>query len=115
MSPHRQNANPLSIPQISFFSVFFSQAERRAALAQLAEFQTMLINLKAELARYSSSDPVQIEAKRKAVKLAKEAAFRYTDNVSILVSYVSNTFSMNSEDVRNTFGVPPEFDDLADS
>ncbi|KDQ16575.1 hypothetical protein BOTBODRAFT_156971 [Botryobasidium botryosum FD-172 SS1] len=89
--------------------------ERRAALSQLAEFQTALTNLKAELSRYSSSDPVQIEAKRKAVKLAKEAAFRYTDNVSILVSYVSNTFTMNSEDVRNTFGVPSDFDDLADS
>jgi len=40
--------------------------------------KTELMELQKELAEYGACDPVQVEAKRRAVMLAHEAAVRWT-------------------------------------
>ncbi|GJJ06597.1 hypothetical protein Clacol_000790 [Clathrus columnatus] len=53
-------------------------AERTAFLALLAEKTSEIEKLRKELAQYGSCDPVQVEAKRRAIALAHEAAVRWT-------------------------------------
>ncbi|KAG9029833.1 hypothetical protein FS837_003460 [Tulasnella sp. UAMH 9824] len=56
--------------------------EREAALARRAELQARLAALQSERQKYGASDPEQINAKRRAIELAKEAANRHTGTAS---------------------------------
>ena len=47
-------------------------------MADLAAAKNELSELEKELSQYGSCDPVKIEAKRRAVTLAHEAAVRWT-------------------------------------
>ncbi|KIJ26940.1 hypothetical protein M422DRAFT_271902 [Sphaerobolus stellatus SS14] len=58
--------------------------ERAEKLVTLARMKSEISQLQKELSEYGACDPVQVEAKRRAVMLAHEAAVRWTDNFSIL-------------------------------
>ena len=59
------------------------KAERTNALADLAAAKNELSELEKELSQYGSCDPVKIEAKRRAVTLAHEAAVRWTGELTL--------------------------------
>ncbi|KAF8530475.1 meiotic nuclear division protein 1 [Hysterangium stoloniferum] len=61
-------------------------AERTASLAILSARKNDISEFQGELAQYDACDPVQVEAKKRAVILAHEAAVRWTDNFAILRS-----------------------------
>ncbi|KAI9093783.1 meiotic nuclear divisions 1 [Phlyctochytrium arcticum] len=65
------------------------------------------------LAKYRDSDPSLIEAKRKAIKVAKDAANRWTDNIFALQSYCSKTFNVPSQQLFEQFGIPEDFDTIS--
>ncbi|KAF8590949.1 meiotic nuclear division protein 1, partial [Ramaria rubella] len=53
-------------------------AQRTEALAILALKKKEIDELQAEMAKYGASDPTQVEAKRRGIILAHEAAVRWT-------------------------------------
>jgi len=69
-------------------------------------------SLEAELRQYGACDPTQVEEKRRAIILAREAAFRWTDNYSITVSYFCKQYSVDSDDIRKHFNLDESFEDI---
>lgn len=63
------------------------KAERTAELTELAAAKEKLNEVEKELSQYGSCDPVKIEAKRRAVTLANEAALRWTGWFSLVTNY----------------------------
>ncbi|KAF8532502.1 meiotic nuclear division protein 1 [Gautieria morchelliformis] len=59
-------------------------ADRREALASLASKKKEIAELQGEMIQYGACDPTQVEAKRRAIFLAHEAAVRWTDNFSLM-------------------------------
>ncbi|KAI0051904.1 meiotic nuclear division protein 1 [Auriscalpium vulgare] len=88
-------------------------AERTGALARFAEVTKGLGALEKELAAYGACDPVKVEEKKRALVLAREAALRWTDNYSILLSYFTRQHSVEAEDIRKYLGIDGEYEDLA--
>ncbi|KAG9029834.1 hypothetical protein FS837_003461 [Tulasnella sp. UAMH 9824] len=86
--------------------------EREAALARRSELQAHLAALHAERQKYGASDPVQINAKRRAIELAKEAANRHTDNTMEIISYFKRTRGIDPEDFRAHLEIPEDWEDL---
>lgn len=54
------------------------QPERAAALDKLATVKKQIADLQTELNAYGACDPAKVDEKKRAVTLAKEAAFRWT-------------------------------------
>ncbi|KAJ3557261.1 hypothetical protein NM688_g1566 [Phlebia brevispora] len=86
--------------------------ERAAALAKLSSSKQELDNLEKELAQYGACDPAKIEEKRRAVIVAKEAAIRWTDNYSILLSHFTRQYGVAADDIRKYLGVDEEYEDI---
>ena len=131
-----RNARPETVGTI--FSTFrrcydcSTQAERKAELSELAAAKEKLTELEKELSQYGSCDPVKIEAKRRAVTLANEAALRWTgrfyftdhtiapmvimlspDNVALVMSYFSRQHGVDIADIRKYLDIGDDFEDLA--
>ncbi|KAL1411938.1 hypothetical protein Q8F55_002929 [Vanrija albida] len=87
-------------------------AERRKLLASLAEVQATSASLKVELAAFGAADPIMYERKKKAIDVAKAASQRWTDNVSLLVSYLRSMSGESESELRTQLGVPENWDDL---
>ncbi|KAG8905079.1 hypothetical protein FRB99_000727 [Tulasnella sp. 403] len=87
-------------------------SERQAALDQHAQLQARLTALNREREQYGASDPIQINAKRRAVELAREAAVRYTDNTLAVISHLRNTHGVDAKDVRDHLEIPDDWDDI---
>lgn len=73
---------------IVFFQIHCSQAQRSMALEKLSAAKEQIKALEAELRAYGACDPIKVEAKRRAVILAHEAAIRWTGLRSVLLSAV---------------------------
>ena len=58
------------------------------ALEKLSAAKEQIKALEAELRAYGACDPIKVEAKRRAVILAHEAAIRWTGLRSVLLSAV---------------------------
>ncbi|KAG9004442.1 hypothetical protein FRB90_010895, partial [Tulasnella sp. 427] len=86
--------------------------EREAALARRSELQALLAALHSERRKYGASDPVQINAKRRAIELAKEAANRHTDNTMEVISYFKRTRGIDPQDFRAHLEIPEDWEDL---
>jgi hypothetical protein len=56
----------------------FPQTERTEALAALASKNKEIAELQKEMAQYGACDPVQVEARKRGIVLAHEAAVRWT-------------------------------------
>ncbi|KIO31544.1 hypothetical protein M407DRAFT_219331 [Tulasnella calospora MUT 4182] len=89
--------------------------EREAALARRLELQARLAALHSERQKYGASDPVQINAKRRAIELAKEAANRHTDNTMEIISYFRRTRGIDPKDFRAHLEIPEDWEDLSAS
>ncbi|KAI5120649.1 hypothetical protein M0805_007986 [Coniferiporia weirii] len=87
-------------------------AERSKALAEFSSARTQLAELEEELSQYGSCDPVKIEAKRRAVSLAHEAATRWTDNLSLLMFYFERERGVSSADIRQYLEIGEDFEDI---
>ncbi|KAL5485141.1 MND1 [Sanghuangporus weigelae] len=86
--------------------------ERASALEELESTKVQLTELEKELAQYGSCDPAKIEAKRRATKLAHEAAVRWTDNVGILIPYMSRQNGTDPNDIRAYLEIGEDFEDI---
>ncbi|KAF7793857.1 hypothetical protein EIP86_004978 [Pleurotus ostreatoroseus] len=86
--------------------------ERTAALAKLVDSKQELENLEKELAQYGACDPAKIEEKKRALLLAKEAAVRWTDNYSILLSHFTRQYSVDAEEIKKYLGVGDDYEDI---
>jgi len=87
-------------------------AERTASLQRLASAKAELAMLKKEMSDYCTCDPVQVEKKQRAVRLANEAAVRWTDNVSLLVAYFTRQTSVDPSELRQFLGIHDDFEDI---
>ncbi|KAI3689502.1 hypothetical protein L2E82_47462 [Cichorium intybus] len=56
-----------------------------------------------ELARYATNDPAIFEAMKEAIKVAHEAANRWTDNIFTLHQWCSNNFPQAKEQVEHLY------------
>jgi len=65
------------------------------------------------MSQYGSCDPEKVEAKKRAVSLAQEAAVRWTDNVSLLLSYFTRQHGVEARDVRQYLGIDESFEDMS--
>ncbi|KAL0955890.1 hypothetical protein HGRIS_002088 [Hohenbuehelia grisea] len=89
------------------------QTESRSeAVAQLLSTKNELNALQAELNAYGACDPAKVEDKRRGVILAKEAAIRWTDNYSVLLSYFTRQNGIDPNDVRKHLEVGDDYEDI---
>ncbi|KAG8956013.1 hypothetical protein FRC04_006462 [Tulasnella sp. 424] len=86
--------------------------EREASLTRRSELQSRLAALHSERQKYGASDPVQINAKRRAIELAKEAAGRHTDNTMEVISYFQRTRGIDPRDFRAHLEISEDWEDL---
>ncbi|KAI8379233.1 meiotic nuclear division protein 1 [Radiomyces spectabilis] len=86
--------------------------ERDAILENLKEAQRIHGELTQALQEYKDNDPAVVEAKQKAIKTAKEAANRWTENIWALQSYCVNKFNMDRKLFNETFGISDDFDTI---
>ncbi|TFK53579.1 meiotic nuclear division protein 1 [Heliocybe sulcata] len=87
--------------------------ERTAALQNLSDLKKELQTLEDELAQYGACDPVKIEEKKRALVLAKEAAIRWTDNYSMLLSHFCRQNAIEPADIRRYLEIDEEYEDIS--
>ncbi|KAG2126304.1 meiotic nuclear division protein 1, partial [Suillus clintonianus] len=85
---------------------------RAAALEQLTSTKKQLAALQEEIDAYGACDPVKVEEKKRAVTLAHEAAVRWTDNYSILLSHFTRQTGMDAQDVRRYLEIGDDYEDI---
>ncbi|KAI9473719.1 MAG: meiotic nuclear division protein 1 [Benjaminiella poitrasii] len=86
--------------------------EREQLLVELKEHQKLSKELKAELQKYKDNDPALYEAKEIAIKVAKEAVNRWTENIWEVESYCVNKFGMERKVFDQTFDIDDNFDTI---
>ncbi|KDQ57633.1 hypothetical protein JAAARDRAFT_130220, partial [Jaapia argillacea MUCL 33604] len=86
--------------------------ERVLALENLATLKKELAALQQELAQYGACDPIKVEEKKRAVTLAKEAAVRWTDNYSILLSYFTRQSGVEASEIRKHLEIDDDYEDI---
>ncbi|KAK7057191.1 meiotic nuclear division protein 1 [Favolaschia claudopus] len=99
--------------QIEAESAARMENENRAArLTNLQQLKKTHVGLLNELAAYGACDPVKVEETRRAVTLAKEAAIRWTDNYSMLLSHFSRQHGCDAGEIRSHLGVEEDYEDI---
>jgi len=68
--------------------------------------------LEKELSAYGTCDPAKVEEKRRGCVLAHEAAIRWTDNFSTLLSYFTRQNGVDPADIRGALGINEEYEDI---
>ncbi|GAX82781.1 hypothetical protein CEUSTIGMA_g10207.t1 [Chlamydomonas eustigma] len=76
---------------------------RTLKVKQLEAIQTEINACDEELFKYKDNDPKRYEAMLKAVKVAKSAANRWTDNIDCLMSWAKKRFEGHAEEIKNLF------------
>ncbi|KAG1816108.1 meiotic nuclear division protein 1 [Suillus subaureus] len=84
----------------------------KPALEQLTSMKKQLAVLQEEIDAYGACDPVKVEEKRRAVTLAHEAAVRWTDNYSILLSHFTRQTGMDAQDIRRYLEIGDDYEDI---
>ncbi|KAI0032229.1 meiotic nuclear division protein 1 [Vararia minispora EC-137] len=86
---------------------------RTAAEERLAAAVREVDALQAEVGAYGACDPAVVEAKRRAVLLAHEAAVRWTENYSSLMGYVRRMDpSLEVGEVQQALGIGDDYEDI---
>ncbi|KAJ3724487.1 meiotic nuclear division protein 1 [Lentinula raphanica] len=93
-------------------SVRVESERRTAALSKLQGLKKELAKLDEELAAYGACDPVKLEETRRGITLAKEAAIRWTENYSSLLSHFLRQSMVTVEDVRKYLEIDEEYEDI---
>lgn len=88
------------------------QPTRKERLGKLAELKKAHVALLEELGAYGACDPAKVEETRRAVTLGKEAAVRWTDNYSMLLSHFTRQNGVDAGEVRRYLGVEDEYEDI---
>ncbi|KAJ7045518.1 meiotic nuclear division protein 1 [Mycena alexandri] len=86
-----------------------SRTERLETLGRLKKTHVGLLD---ELGAYGACDPAKVEETRRAVTLAKEAAVRWTDNYSMLLSHFTRQYGVDAGEIRRHLGVEEEYEDI---
>ncbi|KAJ7346617.1 meiotic nuclear division protein 1 [Mycena olivaceomarginata] len=86
-----------------------SRAEQLKKLQQLKKTHVQLLD---ELGAYGACDPAKVEEMRRAVTLGKEAAIRWTDNYSMLLSHFTRQHGVDAGEIRRHLGVEEEYEDI---
>ncbi|KAK0476633.1 meiotic nuclear division protein 1 [Armillaria novae-zelandiae] len=82
------------------------------SLEKLVLLKKELCKLDDELTAYGACDPVKLEETKRGITLAKEAAIRWTDNYSVLMSYFLRQSLVESSEIRRYLGVDDEYEDI---
>ncbi|CAH1425189.1 unnamed protein product [Lactuca virosa] len=88
---------------------------REEALSELKAIEQKYNNLKEEMGQYADNDPATFEAMKEAIKVAHEAANRWTDNIFTLRQWCSKNFPQAKEQLDhlyNEVGITDDFDYL---
>ncbi|KZS98194.1 meiotic nuclear division protein 1 [Sistotremastrum niveocremeum HHB9708] len=85
---------------------------RSAAIAKLDKAKATVSELEKELEQYGACDPAQVEEKKRALILAHEAVVRWTDNLSVALSYFASAFAVDTSAVRVHFNIKEDFEDI---
>ncbi|KAF9049733.1 meiotic nuclear division protein 1 [Panaeolus papilionaceus] len=85
---------------------------RRDALSKLMQLKKDYCSLETELNAYGDSNPTKIEEMKRGAFLCKEAALRWTDNYSILLSHFTRQTGVNPEDIRQYLEISENYEDL---
>ncbi|KAF7428722.1 hypothetical protein PC9H_007951 [Pleurotus ostreatus] len=85
---------------------------RKEALRVLASLKAELAQLEGEINAYGACDPIKIEEKKRGVVLAKEAAIRWTDNYSVLLSHFRRQTGVEAQEIKQFLGVEDEYEDI---
>ncbi|KAL4074044.1 meiotic nuclear division protein 1, partial [Scleroderma citrinum] len=89
------------------------ESEQRAtALGRLCTAKENVKALETELKAYGACDPIKIEAKKRAVILAHEAAVRWTDNYSILLTHFTRRHGIETQEIRRFLGINEDYEDI---
>jgi len=86
--------------------------ERVQALEMLAVATKEYAMLEKELSAYGICDPAKVEEKKRGGVLAHEAAFRWTDNYSMLLSHFTRQNGVDPADIRGVLGIGEEYEDI---
>lgn len=89
------------------------ESERRtAALDELDAAREKISTLGAELRTYGACDPIKVEAKKRGVALAHEAAVRWTDNYSILLAHFTRQSGVDAQEIRKFLDISDDYEDI---
>ncbi|KAF7376146.1 Meiotic nuclear division protein 1 [Mycena sanguinolenta] len=86
-----------------------NRTEQLRKLQQLKKTHAGLLD---ELGAYGACDPAKVEEMRRAVTLSKEAAIRWTDNFSMLLSHFTRQHGVDAGDIRRHLEVEEEYEDI---
>ncbi|KAF8906550.1 meiotic nuclear division protein 1 [Gymnopilus junonius] len=85
---------------------------RTNALKNLEGLRKELSVLEIELNAYGDSNPAKVEEMQRAAFLAKEAAYRWTDNYGMLLGYFTRQTGVAVEDLRQYLTIGDDYEDL---
>jgi RNA polymerase-binding transcription factor DksA len=86
--------------------------ERETALASYTGLQTKLAALKIELEQYGQCEGGEVERKKRAEYLTREAALRWTENVNIARDHFCRILPVKKADMDEHFGIGNNWDEL---
>ncbi len=87
--------------------------ERTKAIADLAEQERRKAKLDDELKKYAASDPEKMKQLEKAVKVCRDSANRWTDNIHVMLSFYKGKMAeYNEEELLKHFQLPVDLDEL---
>jgi len=81
-------------------------------LEKLAASKKEYARLEKELGAYGACDPAKVEEKKRAGFLAHEAAIRWTDNYSMLLSHFTRQNGVDPGDVRKFLDINEDYEDI---
>ncbi|KAF9461259.1 meiotic nuclear division protein 1 [Collybia nuda] len=85
---------------------------RTGALQTLLALNKRVLSLEDELATYGDCDPARVEEAKRAVFLAKEATFRWTDNYGMLLGYFTRLNGVEASEVRKFLNIGDDYEDI---
>eukprot|EP01125_Pyxidicula_operculata_P012212 TRINITY_DN39_c0_g1_i1.p1 TRINITY_DN39_c0_g1~~TRINITY_DN39_c0_g1_i1.p1 ORF type:complete len:203 (+),score=60.38 TRINITY_DN39_c0_g1_i1:14-622(+) len=83
---------------------------RNENIELLSKLKEENVNMKAELISLGGVDPALIDAMREDIKVATNAANRWTDNIFTIKGWATKKYNMDSKTFDKNFGIPEEFD-----
>ncbi|KIM78892.1 hypothetical protein PILCRDRAFT_578984 [Piloderma croceum F 1598] len=86
--------------------------ERVQALEKLAAAKQEHSMLEKELGAYGACDPARVDEKKRGGVLAHEAAIRWTDNYSMLLSHFTRQNGVDPADIRTVLGIGEDYEDI---
>nr|AAP06089.1 similar to GenBank Accession Number AY028916 GAJ in Homo sapiens [Schistosoma japonicum] len=84
--------------------------ERNRIINELTELKILLESLTAELQDLEKHDPDRLSELRQQQLVALDSANRWTDNIFVIKSWLSNKFSLDEATFCRQFEIPENFD-----